>query len=59
MWWLTHYLAMLAAGTAQVCAAIADRASFDLKDMALRQILCTNTPLQPRFANCHTESRRP
>jgi hypothetical protein len=29
-----------AAGTAWVCAAIADRSPLDLKDMALRQILC-------------------
>ncbi len=28
------------AGTARVCAAIANRAPLDLKDMALRQILC-------------------
>jgi cleavage and polyadenylation specificity factor subunit 1 len=28
-----------AAGTARVCAAIADRSPLDLKDMALRQIL--------------------
>ncbi len=32
--------AVAAAGTARVCAAIADRALLDLKDMALRQILC-------------------
>jgi hypothetical protein len=29
------------AGAASCCAAIADRAPFDLQDMALRQILCT------------------
>ena len=28
------------AGTARVCAAIADRSPLDIKDMALRQILC-------------------
>jgi hypothetical protein len=33
-------LAVAAAGTARVCAAIADRSPLDLKDMALRQILC-------------------
>jgi hypothetical protein len=32
--------AAAAAGTARVCAAIADRVPLDLKDMALRQILC-------------------
>ncbi len=32
--------AAAAAGTARVCAAIADRSPLDLKDMALRQILC-------------------
>jgi hypothetical protein len=32
--------AVAAAGTARVCAAIADGATLDLKDMALRQILC-------------------
>ncbi len=36
---LSHPLAA-AAGTAQVCAAIADRSSLDLKDMALCRILC-------------------
>ncbi len=29
-----------AAGAARICAAIADRSPLDLKDMALRQILC-------------------
>jgi transposase InsO family protein len=33
-------LASAAAGTVWVCAAIADRSPLDLKDMALRQILC-------------------
>jgi hypothetical protein len=33
-------LAAAAAGTARVCAAIADRSAHDLKDMALRLILC-------------------
>ncbi len=33
-------LAAATAGTAWVCVAIADRAPLDLKDMALRQILC-------------------
>ena len=32
--------AAAASGTARVCAAIADRSPLDLKDMALRQILC-------------------
>jgi hypothetical protein len=32
--------AAAAAGAARVCAAIADRSPLDLKDMALRQILC-------------------
>ncbi len=32
--------AAAAAGTARVCAAITNRAHLDLKDMALRQILC-------------------
>ncbi|MFN9906694.1 MAG: hypothetical protein ACK56F_11330, partial [bacterium] len=32
--------AAVAAGIEQVCAAIADKAPLDLKDMALRQILC-------------------
>ncbi len=32
--------AAAAAGTVRVCAAIADRSPLDLKDMALRQILC-------------------
>jgi hypothetical protein len=32
--------AAAAAGTAWICAAIADRSPLDLKDMALRQILC-------------------
>jgi hypothetical protein len=32
--------AAAAAGTARVCAAIANRAPLDLKDMALRQVLC-------------------
>ncbi len=33
-------LAAATTGTARVCAAIADRSPLDLKDMALRQILC-------------------
>jgi hypothetical protein len=33
--------AAAAAGTVRVCTAIADRAPLDLKDMALRQILCS------------------
>ena len=33
-------LVAAAAGAARVCAAIADRSPLDLKDMALRQILC-------------------
>ncbi len=32
--------AAAAAGTAWVCAAITDKSPLDLKDMALRQILC-------------------
>ncbi|MFN9908530.1 MAG: hypothetical protein ACK56F_20770, partial [bacterium] len=32
--------AAVASGADQVCAAIADKAPLDLKDMALRQILC-------------------
>jgi hypothetical protein len=32
--------AAVAARTERVCAAIADKAPLDLKDMALRQILC-------------------
>jgi hypothetical protein len=33
-------LAAAAAGTARICAVIADRSPLDLKDMALHQILC-------------------
>jgi hypothetical protein len=33
-------LAAAAAGAEWVCAAVADKAPLDLKDMALRQILC-------------------
>jgi hypothetical protein len=36
----------IAAAAAPVCAAIADRAHFDLRDMALRQILCSSRGLQ-------------
>jgi hypothetical protein len=37
---LSRPAAATAVGTAQVCAAIANRAPLDLKDMALHQILC-------------------
>jgi len=37
---LSCLAAAAATGTARVCAAIPDRSPLDLKDMALRQILC-------------------
>jgi hypothetical protein len=37
---LSRLAAATAAGVKWVCAAIADKSPLDLKDMALRQILC-------------------
>jgi hypothetical protein len=46
------------AGTAWVCAAIADRSSLDIKDTALRQILCHRYRLSIPVQVCASSHRR-
>jgi hypothetical protein len=50
--------AAAAAGTAPVCAAIADRSPLDLKDMALRQNLCPQIQA-PGTSSTHTRTHPP
>ncbi len=45
-------------GIARVCAAIADRVPLDLKDMALRQIVCPQVQLSVPAQACASSHRR-
>jgi hypothetical protein len=56
---LSHPAAVAAAGVEWVCAAITDKSPLDLKDMALRQILCPQLQALRSNPGLHIITRRP